>query len=380
MDGAAARWYGPGVTHDHEQSGMPANRDGDLALRAAVHDANQLLWVIQGQASLLDRDGADPAVVAAARRIVAAARDAATLLRPLLGAEAGAGRSSPVGVADDVACDLLEVLHDCWQRCLAAAAASGRSETGLHLDAPTPPGPRAGAPALVAARIVTNLLANAIDALDAGGVVTVRVRGGAAGDDVVLELHDDGPGLPAAVAAAPFDEARGSTKPGGHGIGLAGCRALARAHGGDLEVISRPGAGAAFRLRLPAPASLRLLVVDDEASVREMLADVCAVEGHEVRLADGSEAARDLLGREPLDVAVVDLRLPGRSGLDLARDIREADPAIGIVLMTGWGGFAEAADQRVVDFVIEKPLDIPALQSTLRAAGALGARRRREDH
>jgi CheY-like chemotaxis protein len=231
---------------------------------------------------------------------------------------------------------------------------------------------------LPVSRILANLFTNAIDAMPAGGRVNCRVE--AVGDDLRLELGDQGSGLPPAIAAAPFAERDDSAKPHGHGIGLAGCRQLARDHGGDLELVASAAPGAVFGLRLPASLRrLRVLAVDDEATVREMLADVLNAEGHEVQIAGDHEAAQRVFAADRFDVVLLDHRLPGRSGLDLAQDIRRDDHAVAIILMTGWGRTDEilAASSGLVDFTAAKPLDLPALQSLLRGAGALTVRRRR---
>ncbi len=79
------------------------------------------------------------------------------------------------------------------------------------------------------------------------------------------------------------------------------------------------------------------------------------------------------------DAVLLDYRLPGRSGLELADDLRREDEAVAIILMTGWGPADEipATSLAAVDFVVAKPLSMPVLQSLLRGAGALSARRRR---
>jgi two-component system cell cycle sensor histidine kinase/response regulator CckA len=362
----------PRVTKDIPDFAAARKPAADLQVRAAVHDANQLLWVIQGQASRLLQEPGDETVAAVAGRIAAAARDAAAVLRPLLGLAETADEPR------DLDCDVTETLWSVWRRCVEGATARGLATGSLQLDAPLPPGPRAAVPELPVSRILANLLANAIEAMTAGGQVTCRIE--MTGDDIEIELRDHGPGLPAAVAAAPFTGEHRSRKPHGHGIGLAGCWQLARDHGGDLELVAAAGLGAVFRLRLPAaPKRLRVLAVDDEATVREMLADVLGAEGHEVRLAAGDEDVRRSFAAGGFDVVLLDYRLPGRSGLDLADDLRREDRAVAIVLMTGWGPAGErpTTSSATVDFVAMKPLDMPALQSLLRGAGALTVQRRR---
>jgi CheY-like chemotaxis protein len=360
------------VTSDLPEPALPALAAVDLKVQAAVHDANQLLWVIQGQATLLERQATDRGVAAMAARITAAARDAALVLQPLL------GRAAPLEPIPLTECDVVQVLGSVWQRSLDAAVAHGRVTDHLRLEAPPPPGPVVAVPDLVVARILANLLANAIEAMADGGSLKCRIA--ADGEDIELELQDDGPGLPAAVAADPFAATHGSEKDHGHGIGLAGCRQLAREYGGDLSVAASPEPGAAFRLRLPAALPrLRVLAVDDEPAVREMLGDVLGSEGHDVRLAANAEQARAMFAGTRFDVVLADLRLPGQSGLELAEELRRADATVGIILMTGWGADSAlpTAGRQAVDYHAKKPLDVVNLQSLLRSAAGLTVRRRR---
>lgn len=109
---------------------------------------------------------------------------------------------------------------------------------------------RGRAPALQ--RVVENLLFNAAEALEGEGVVWVQVERDANDDAVVLRVSDDGPGVSPAVMPTLFEPFT-STKGERRGLGLAGARSVARAHGGELTVRSVPGEGATFELRLPSP-------------------------------------------------------------------------------------------------------------------------------
>ncbi len=104
-------------------------------------------------------------------------------------------------------------------------------------------------------QIVGNLLSNALKFTPRGGVVAVSLS--AEGSDGVIGVSDTGPGIPADELPHVFDRffrGRGS-RAGGSGIGLTVARELTRAHGGDIEVASKPGAGATFTVRLPRPSS-----------------------------------------------------------------------------------------------------------------------------
>jgi signal transduction histidine kinase len=99
-------------------------------------------------------------------------------------------------------------------------------------------------------RILLNLLRNAVDALGARGG-TIEVAASRKARQVTIELADDGPGIPDAVRARLFQPFSGSTRSGGSGLGLAIARDLARAHGGDLILVSTGAAGTRFRIDIP---------------------------------------------------------------------------------------------------------------------------------
>ena len=124
---------------------------------------------------------------------------------------------------------------------------------GIPLDVACEAGLAVDADGDQLSQVLLNLLLNAADALAESGGRSVRVRGAARGGEVVLEVEDDGPGMPPEVRARLF-EPFFTTKPAGTGtgLGLAVCRDLVREHGGRIEVDSEPGRGTRVRVILPA--------------------------------------------------------------------------------------------------------------------------------
>ena len=122
-------------------------------------------------------------------------------------------------------------------------------------------------------------------------------------------------------------------------------------------------------------------MVDDEAAVRAIAGEMLELEGHDVRLATDRDGA--LAGFTPgtCGAALIDLGLPGASGVDLARSLRSADPPLAIAMLTGWGRERELAqlDPELIDFTGVKPLDQPFLRDLVSRAVSLTARRRAAD-
>jgi signal transduction histidine kinase/ActR/RegA family two-component response regulator len=213
------------------------------------------------------------------------------------------------------------------------------------------------------------LLDNGVEAVADGGEISIRARWDA-GRRVEVVVEDTGPGMEDAVRARalePFFSTRG---PGRLGLGLPVVQAIVERHRGTLEVTSAPGQGTRVRLLLPtaagarsssrpaAPATARILVVEDEAAVREALVEALARHGHVALAASDGEEALALLEREPFEAAVVDLALAGRSGLEVAQAAKRRRPGTPVIVVTAWPGRLHAAAVRAsgVDQVLEKPV------------------------
>jgi PAS domain S-box-containing protein len=251
-------------------------------------------------------------------------------------------------------------------------------------------------------QVLTNLLTNAFQATPAGGAVTLTV--GVEGDRLVLAVEDTGPGIAPETLPRIFEPFFTTKEPGqGTGLGLAVSHAIVRHHGGVLTAGARgdgrPGAAFAVRLPfvdrravvrgsdpepgLPVPAlpGRRVLVVDDEASIRVAMRRALERRGWEVDEAgDGLEAMLRLdLGGRPgaYDAVVTDLRMPGLSGIELCDRLGRLHPELArrLVVITG-----DTASPAVAEFLagggrpfLQKPFDMRDLAELLdRVASAAG--------
>jgi two-component system response regulator RegA len=125
--------------------------------------------------------------------------------------------------------------------------------------------------------------------------------------------------------------------------------------------------GAAKGLASDQPS---VLLVDDDQAFRERLARALRDRGYEVRTADGYDAALQLARADPPEYAVVDLRMPGRSGLEVVRDLAQIDPSMRIVVLTGYGSIATAVDAVRLGAVqyLPKPADADDLVAAFERA------------
>ncbi len=235
---------------------------------------------------------------------------------------------------------------------------------------------------------LTNLVFNAVDAMPKGGILTLRVRHG--GDAGIVEVSDTGTGMSEAVrrrCLEPFFSTKGD---GGTGLGLSMVFGIVQRHAGTVEIDSQEGEGSTFRLRLPfrkagtesetaidAPPvngavghhALRVLAVDDEPAVREILTHLLESEGHQVVTAGSARDALHCIHTNTFDLVITDMAMPGMNGEELASTVKTVTPRLPVVLLTGFGGFLDSSPKPSgVDVLASKPITLQGLRHCIQAA------------
>ncbi len=232
------------------------------------------------------------------------------------------------------------------------------------------------------AQVVANLLTNAAKYTDPGGTIELLAHQEA--NEVVIEVRDNGIGIPPEAIPEAFRmfaqlHQAGERTRGGLGIGLAMSKGLVELHGGSLSATSEGlGTGSTFTVRLPASPSLlpgpsegvapagsqrqplRVLIADDNRDASDTLAALLQADGHTVYLAyDGNEAIA-LWQEERPDVCLLDIGMPGRTGHQVAREIRRTPggEATLLVAVTGWSQLhdRELALEAGFDLHLTKPV------------------------
>jgi two-component system, sensor histidine kinase len=238
--------------------------------------------------------------------------------------------------------------------------------------------------------VLTNLLSNAIKYTEAGG--TIDVRWGIDRGQAYVGVTDNGRGIPGPLLPRIFDMfVQERTTPdgkGGLGLGLGLVKRLVELHHGTVHASSPgPNKGATFEVRLPladaatvakyqpprdrtAPHQrpLRAVVCDDAADLRELVADLLRMKGHEVTVVeDGPSAVRVITAEKP-DVALIDIGLPDMDGYEVARTLRrDMTHRVRLIAMTGYGQAADRATalQAGFDAHIVKPASADKIMRAL---------------
>lgn len=343
---------------------------GELA-GGVAHHLNNLLAVIVARIDLLRfKPEAEP-FRHSLTIISRAAKDGADVVRRIQEfARVDRVRELQLVDLNELAHDVIEMTRVRWHD---AARAQGLT---IEVERQAGPIPLVAGHAGSLREVITNLVLNAVDALPHGGRITVCTA--REGDDVTLSVKDDGVGIPQAVARRvlePFFTTKGLKS---MGLGLSVSHSVLQRHGGGLHIESAEGRGTTVTMRLPVSAEqrdpvetscsraaeirpLRILLVDDEAEVRESLGELLEIGGHTVTLADGAREALRRLETEPLpDIVLTDLGMPELTGWDLAAAIKRRWAGLPVGLVTGWGDEPDpdSAKAALVDFILSKPLTL----------------------
>jgi PAS domain S-box-containing protein len=242
------------------------------------------------------------------------------------------------------------------------------------------------------AQVLANLLNNAAKYTPPGG--TIELRAEQVGREVVIAVSDDGMGFPPELARSLF-EAFAQWAPAEHaaaglGIGLSLVRGIVELHGGTVSAASEgPGKGSRFEVRLPlsvaaqpaaarasatppiASPGVRVLVADDNRDAADTLCRILALYGYEVRSVYDGAAALDVCESFQPHAAVLDIGMPGRTGYEVARELRARRGAgLRLIALTGWGteGDVQRARDAGFDHHLTKPADPRVLNEMISRA------------
>jgi signal transduction histidine kinase/ActR/RegA family two-component response regulator len=352
---------------------------GELASGVA-HDFNNTLAGILGRAQLLLRTNDPEKIGRGLNIIIKTAEDGAKTVKRIqdFARQRRDHDFEPISV-DQILFDVSEITRPRWKDRAEA------SNVQISLDLQIRSKAKVMGDESELREVLVNMVFNAVDAMPEGGQLTLAAED--VDNSVIISVGDTGSGMPVEIKSRIFDPFFTTKGKAGMGLGLAVSFGIIRRHEGSVEVDSEVGAGTKFKICLPkadpsqiASASLateevkatapvikneplfeedkpKLLVVDDEESVRELLRDLLENEGCRVYLAPGSREAIGLLDSHQFDGIFTDVGMPGLSGWELAHYIRQRNQTVPIAVITGWGEAVGSEEQKQarVDWVVTKP-------------------------
>jgi PAS domain S-box-containing protein len=351
------------------------------------HEIRTPLTAILGFAGLLaERDEMDDVGRSHLRRVLSASRSLLSIVNDILDfskLEAGGFELAPRPVP------LIEFAHE-----VLLMFAPDADAKGLTLDFIA----ETAAPDHVALdpdrfrQVLFNLIGNALK-FTRGGSVRLCLDYDPQIQELKVAVQDTGPGLSPADQAKLFQrfaqvDGSSTRQHGGTGLGLAICKGLIEAMGGEIGVESQPGHGSRFWFRVPAPLAeapepaaeagggmssldgARILVIDDNRANRELALAVLKNAGAEVTLASGGAEGAQLAAETPLDLILLDRRMPGLDGVQTLRLIRDQpgpNEAIPILAFSADTDLADLLGPGGFDGIVSKPIDVAVLVTTVSA-------------
>jgi signal transduction histidine kinase/AmiR/NasT family two-component response regulator len=229
--------------------------------------------------------------------------------------------------------------------------------------------------------VMTNIVFNAVDAMPNGGEVTITTSMQAE-DWVEIRIADTGIGMTEEVRRRVFDPFFTTKGVTNTGLGMSVSYGIIKRHGGEILIESEPGKGTAFIVHLPTgymnempdekmartvpvtPLPLegsgaRILVIDDEDSVRKILYQMLKAKGYEVVVASNGQEGIERFQEEPFDLVFTDLGMPKMSGWEVGRTLKGINPKVPVALITGWGVELnkDKMKESGIDLVVSKPFN-----------------------
>jgi nitrogen-specific signal transduction histidine kinase/ActR/RegA family two-component response regulator len=363
-------------TVQHERVSAFREMAGELA-----HDFNDTLSGLLARAQILLANVQDPLVRRSLRMIEQVVLEGASTVRRLqdFSRRRPARPFEPLDL-NQLVLEIVTSVRARWSERLAQRNISG------EVHAETAPLPLVAGDAAELRHVLTTIADNALDAMPDGGTLTFRTT--TDGERVACHVADTGAGMSDEVRLRIFDPFFTTKGEKGPDFGLCGAYAIVDRHAGQLSVESETGKGSTFTIWLPlAPASMesapepkvtapsasarpsasgaQILIIADAEEVREALRDLLTPHGHAVvARADGNSGLAEL-GTWRFDLAMVDLSLPGISGLEVAQQLKRRCPDTTVALMTGYFHrlSPDDAQSRGVDVVLRKPFALDQVQS-----------------
>jgi signal transduction histidine kinase/CheY-like chemotaxis protein len=347
---------------------------GQLASGVA-HDFNNSLASILGRSELMMKHTEDPKMKRGLEIIAKSARDGAKTVKRIQDfARQRSEHDFELVEVDQMLLDVSEITRPRWRDGAEA------KNIQIQLELKNNSNAQVNGDVSELRDVLVNVIFNAVHAMPMGGNLTLSAE--VVENHVVLSVIDTGVGMPAEVRSRVFDPFFTTKGVEGMGLGLAVGYGVIRRHQGTFEVESEIGMGSTFRIKLPVAAvhagshnnstssvpgqsnrrsnMVKILVVDDEEDVRNLLQEILEDAGCEAVTASQGYDGLRMFDEGSFDAVFTDLGMPGMSGWELARAIRQRNSKVPLAIITGWGEAVSASEREnaQVEWVLSKPFSM----------------------
>lgn len=349
---------------------------GKMAAGAA-HEINNPLAVISGRAQMLLKDERDDKKSKSLKLIVEQSRRASKILTDLMGFARPAMPKAELINVNFVINHVLTMVEN--QLKLKNIECKREFAQGL---------PKILADKHQLEQVFLNIILNAEHAMEGGGTLTVITALTPAKDTVLIKFADTGKGISKENLPHIFEPFFTTKEEGeGTGLGLAMSYGIITSHGGTIDVESTVGKGSAFTIALPVAVDVKelvsqaepppqkraapskragvasILIVDDEEHIRDLLSDTLAMRGYHIETAENGLSAIQVINDRPIDLILLDIRMPIKDGLGLLEEIKERLPRLPVIIVTGLASNEEVQEalQRGAFSCLRKPFEIDSI-------------------
>jgi signal transduction histidine kinase len=286
-------------------------------------------------------------------------------------------------VLNDVVLQAISITQPRWKDQALADGVNIEIRTEMG-NVPTVPGNEAEL-----REMLVNLIFNAIDAIPKRGTITIQTE--QQGRWVAVTVADDGVGMTEEVKARCLEPFFSTKEDEGIGLGLGSVHGIVRRHEGEIDLQSEAGRGTSICVSLPldkytkppeapkpaAPpgATLRILVVEDEPMVREVICVYLDEDHHHVVTAENGRDGLEKFKAGTFDLVMTDRAMPEMNGDQLAVEVKKLRPEQPLILLTGFGDLMSGTGEQPpgVDLVVGKPFTLATLRNAIAKATSRGA-------
>jgi len=343
-----------------------------------AHDFNNLLTTILGNVELLSMKTDNEAILNRLKNIEKAVNDGAYSVRKLQTFTGFGKKREEKNVSVDISRlirDAVEFTSPKWKDDCQKNGINIEVQMDLQATSPVSMHPSE------IREILINLIFNAVEAMPEGGTLTFRSREN--NSKVIMEVQDTGVGMAGETCKRIFDPYFTTKGVGNSGLGLSVTYGIVVKAGGMIRVNSEEGKGTVMTLTLPVAQkripdevditgtpetkSLKILVIDDEDQIVDLLSAMLEGLGHKVVGVHDGRKALSCMEKDRFDLVLTDLGMPGVSGWEVTKKVKEISPETPVVLLTGWGAEYEGRDltDSGVAAVLGKPFRLEELMKMI---------------